>query len=388
MKTCLVSLVSDQTIPNILVTAHFKPEFLLFITTAEMERKGKTEAILKTLRLRELDYVSRHHRIEVSEDSILDLQARVTRWLDDVVEDWRYILNLTGGTKLMAIGAYDLFTDFDSTMVYVPIPRNEYLIPFPKRRPKEPTQLLDRLTVEEYLSAYGVAITNRGVLTEHKKLAESRERATVFIFSHYRQVEPLLRRLREQLPRRWRKTCRIAGKLEVQNDFQREMLSLLAFEERNGEVAKALTKSEWQYLRGGWLEERVFFALKKTLPKKADVELGVECRNQKGNENEFDVIFTLENILYLVECKSLGAPEGSQENVGGTVNDFLYKLGALRQQFGLTPTAFLATTSPDVLAEDGTLKPHLVERGEQFRITIIPLLQTPDLEGFFKSRFM
>lgn len=51
MKTILVSLVSDQTIPNILAIHHFRPDELLFVTTEMMEKKRKTASIMETLRL-------------------------------------------------------------------------------------------------------------------------------------------------------------------------------------------------------------------------------------------------------------------------------------------------------------------------------------------------
>ena len=41
MKTILISLVSDHTIPNILAIHHFKPDDLLFISTTAMEKKSK-----------------------------------------------------------------------------------------------------------------------------------------------------------------------------------------------------------------------------------------------------------------------------------------------------------------------------------------------------------
>jgi hypothetical protein len=41
MKTILISLVSDQTIPNILAIHYFNPDELLFISTMEMEKKRK-----------------------------------------------------------------------------------------------------------------------------------------------------------------------------------------------------------------------------------------------------------------------------------------------------------------------------------------------------------
>ncbi|GAB5045820.1 hypothetical protein [Thermodesulfovibrio sp. TK110] len=66
MKHIHVCLVSDQTIPNILGIFYFKPEELLFITTEQMQRKGKTEAIINTIKRLGMDIpyyeISVHYR--------------------------------------------------------------------------------------------------------------------------------------------------------------------------------------------------------------------------------------------------------------------------------------------------------------------------------------
>ncbi|MCK5507705.1 MAG: hypothetical protein KAI50_04195 [Desulfobacterales bacterium] len=41
MKTILISLISDHTIPNILAMHHFMPDELLFISTTAMEKNGR-----------------------------------------------------------------------------------------------------------------------------------------------------------------------------------------------------------------------------------------------------------------------------------------------------------------------------------------------------------
>ncbi|HYA41711.1 MAG TPA: hypothetical protein VEF34_10430, partial [Syntrophobacteraceae bacterium] len=53
----------------------------------------------------------RRHIIEVVEDSTVDFQKKVTDWLGETEQEWEFIVNLTGGPKLMSISAYDLFTD-------------------------------------------------------------------------------------------------------------------------------------------------------------------------------------------------------------------------------------------------------------------------------------
>ena len=390
MKTCLVSLVSDQTIPNILVAAHFRPDFLLFISTTSMEKKGKSQAILEALRQRGMDYSNAYQKLEVSEDSVINLQTEVSAWLDQAGKEYHFIVNLTGGNKLMAIASFDLFSGYDSVMGYVPIPKNEFLIPFPKKRPKPSFELLDRLSVAEYLTAYGFRITNRNFLEENKSKAFARHLTSKFIFNHYQEVQPFLKWLWERFylvdAKQFKKGYDFSDNFEVKNEVQEKLISDLVFQREGSTVSKKINESEWHYLRGGWLEERLFLAVSESLGKKADVQLNLHYQDLRNNINELDVLFTYENTLYLVECKSLNSAEGSEDRVG--ITDFLYKLGALRQNFGLTPKAFLATTSGSVLDDKGRVKPHLMERGNQFGIKIIPLLQISDLEKFFKKNLI
>ena len=86
-----------------------------------------------------------------------------------------------------------------------------------------------------------------------------------------------------------------------------------------------------------------------------------------------------------MECKSLDPSEGKEDKIG--ITDFLYKLGALRQHFGLTPRAFFASTSDNLYDEKGNVKFNLTDRAKQLDIEIIPLLHTSDLEGYFQKRF-
>ena len=392
MARCLVCLVSDQTIPNIIVAAHFKLEYLLLISTPGMEKKDKSKAILDALCLHGLDYSSRHHIIEVLEDSIVDFQEKVADWMRETDQEWEFVVNLTGGTKLMSIAAHDFFTDFGSEMVYVPIPKNEFLTPFPKRRPKNPTLLNDRLSVVEYFAAYGFKVINQSKLDGYQEQANARKDLTEFIFAHYQDIRPLLVWFRDQLhsvkAAKLKKGYDLKGKFISACKYQKEMLERLGYQWEEYEISKKVFEPEWDYLRGGWLEEHLFLSVRNAVPQgaSADVRLNVRCEDPSKLQNEFDVVFSYENTLFLIECKSLGAAEGNEQHIGGTISDFLYKLGALRRNFGLTPRAFLATTSEDVLDNTGNLKPNLVERGRQFLTEILPLLKNMDVTAYFKEK--
>ena len=91
MKTILISLVSDHTIPNILAVHHFKPEELLFISTKKMEKKNKIAAILMTLDRLSLKY--QNISIIVREDSILDCHKKIGNWIEGK-EDAEFVVEV------------------------------------------------------------------------------------------------------------------------------------------------------------------------------------------------------------------------------------------------------------------------------------------------------
>jgi hypothetical protein len=242
------------------------------------------------------------------------------------------------------------------------------------------------------MAAYDFRITNRNLLDSYKTTARSRESLTRFIFDNYphllnalKWLGTILRPLKEK---QVKKGYELVGSFQPENEIQKKLFKDLGFKCDGQEMTKIIEKSEWRYLIGGWLEERIFLALLRTLPPGTDIQLGAECQDPSGNKNEFDVAFTYQNILYLVECKSLDAPEGNDVKMGGTINDFLYKLGALRQNFGLTPKAYLAITSSDILDARNEVKPHLAERGKQFGTRIVPLLQIRDPETYFENEIL
>jgi len=93
-----------------------------------------------------------------------------------------------------------------------------------------------------------------------------------------------------------------------------------------------------------------------------DIVLGISPEKQ-GLKNEFDIMFTKDNALYTVECKSL-----NQDN--DPKAEALYKIAALQKKFGLRVESFYVSTSPHIL-KDGELKPSIKARAEQFKTTVI-----------------
>jgi Domain of unknown function (DUF1887). len=363
MKTILISLISDQTIPNILAIHHFRPDELLFISTEEMERKNKISAILMTLEL--LGLKCQNDSVIVREDSILNCHKKLSKWIEGK-EDSEFVVNLTGGTKIMSIAAYEFFKDYSSKMIYIPIPKNEFIVPFPKKQPAEPVKLDLRLSVIEYLTAYGLTVTNESHLSRYREEAIKRRELSAWIVENYDNLKNLLTILGGVLrDHRSKKQFALKCKFCGATREEKQLLSRLNFAYEEDTISKKIDKSGINYLTGGWLEEFCFVKVSELVGKGIDsAVIGLKIKNRLGRDNEFDIMFTRNNALYFIECKSL-----DQHNDKST--DALYKVGALQNEFGLRVESFLVTTSPYIL-KDEEIKQSIQARAEQFKTTVIP----------------
>ncbi len=369
-----VCLVSDHVIPNILPVAEQQPDELVLISTAEMERKHKSAHIIASLQSMGLDYGSRHHKIEVVEDSITDCQRKLSAWMSGR-EDADFVVNLTGGTKIMSIAAFEQFKDYGSKMFYIPIGKNEMVNIFPKRSSNQILPLIQRLKVDDYLAAYGLTSLNHARLLMMKQDALNRKETAEWMVAEYSKLKSLLTWLGGALRNhRKKKKYLLQETFSGTNHSGQQFLQRLGFSVHGDQIEKELTKSEIQFLTGGWLEEFCFNEVCTLLGSGIDdVVIGISIENSKGTSNEFDVMFTLGNALYTVECKS-----GDQHTDEKT--DALYKVAALQKEFGLRVGSFFVSTSPYIL-KDGVIKPWLAARAEQFSTTVV----TPDnVAGFSK----
>lgn len=369
MKTILVSLVSDHTIPNILAIRHFKPDGLLFVSTKEMEDKGKTAAILKTLEMLGLKYESTP--VIVQEDSILDFHKKISQRIEGS-EDAEFIVNLTGGTKIMSIAAYEFFKDYGSKMLYIPIPKNEFITPFPKKSTSKPVPLSARLTVAQYLTAYGLDVKNEGKLAGYREEAVARKDLSKSIVESYEEVKNLLVWLSGNLRQhRKKKLFHLKGEFEGANEIEARLLDSIEIDYDNHIISRNFAQSEIRYLTGGWLEEFCFVQLLQWVGHGIDdAVIGLQLKDAQGRNNEFDIMFTRDNSLYFVECKSLDQHDDRNANA-------LYKIGALQKEFGLKVASFFVTTSPYVL-KDGKIRESVQARADQFKTTIVPPSQVTD----------
>jgi len=159
MSRILVSLVSKQTVPNVLFIKEMKEiDKYLFITTEKMEEDHKRETIINACK----DSVKNNSSyIIAKEDSIIDLQDKLKDYTDaETADDDVFIVNLTGGTKLMSIGAFEIFRKKESQIFYIPLGKNKYRKISPDVKLRE-FELEYRFTLDGYLRANGIDIIHK-----------------------------------------------------------------------------------------------------------------------------------------------------------------------------------------------------------------------------------
>lgn len=302
MKTVLVTIISGQVIPNLLLINELKSRYsdLLFITTPEMEGSGDSQKCRSRWLERAANLEENSvERIIVKEDDWMDIDAKLkTVSFNDQT---RYIVNLTGGTKVMTLAVFGYFAHPGNVIYYIPFPKNEYRELYPDRS-GQPVPIKYSCTLNQYLLGHGVFYTCR-METEF-----TREETLAFF-----------------------EKVREAG-------FQMDLVPEIKM------AHDMIEPSHKAYYSGGWFEEFVFWKIRDIYKlKDRQMALGV-ClyRNPEDSEsdNEYDVIFTFRNALYVIECKSsLGSAKMSRTNLDKS----LYKLGAVTKDFGLKVKSYVFT---------------------------------------------
>ncbi len=298
MKRILISVLSDYLQPNFLLIKELEGEYdeLIFITTEIMESKNKKKSYWLSKALKLGNEVG---KIVVEED---DYEA-VVEALDkeQFSSENQYIVNLTGGTKVMSIAVHDYFSKFNPKFYYVPIGKNE-IKSFNSK--EEGIPLKYRMNLVEYFTLYGLSYKCDNSLIYKEEHSKN-------LFGRFKNV-----------------------------NFNRSKIAELANAQS---LNKALDK---RYYGGTWFEEYAYSRLKEEL----GLNDGQICKSAKifretstENDNEIDVMFVKDNLLHIFECKVTMSGVGPNKSSSQSIESVLYKLAAVSKDFGLRVNSYLLT---------------------------------------------
>ena len=331
-----VCIVSDQPIPNYVpvLDNQFRPQEVILLVTDRM--RTKAEALAQTLKTR-CGVKTRQIAIR-SEYDMQEMEDKVLGELIALDESKENIaLNLTGGTKLMALAAYRTFHDAGYPTFYFTATSNEVLLLDNNERL---TLQPPKIKIEDYLHLHGYQIAannqvQRSVPRERQAIGEE----LIQRHQYYANAITALNGIISDGRSKNRKTLTFTksqswGALD-------DLIDLLASHgllKTDGDKITFADEDSLRYVSGGWLEEYTYH-IAASLPDIQDIALNVQIENA-GNPhqpNELDIAILSHNVLFVLECKTanLKADEKTQ--------NALYKLETLKKLGGLrTRTAFIA----------------------------------------------
>lgn len=153
MTTKMIALIGEQPIPNLLPIRHLKPiEVLLVRTDRTKQVSERLEKVVK----QEVGV----HFCYVDPYDIAKIYIRLTEKIEEL--KWsspEIILNLTGGTKLMAFAAYQLAVNQSLPFVYLESEKGQSRLRRYEFKGDLPVTLTDEVisgmvTIQDYLTAH------------------------------------------------------------------------------------------------------------------------------------------------------------------------------------------------------------------------------------------
>ncbi len=359
MKKTLVSLISDQTIPNLELIKEFSNQINQYVFICTKQKKSQLKWLIDAASLNTYEEIY----VDAFEPDEIENNIKQFDFGDDDI-----ILNITGGTKLMSLIVNEYFRSIGATIYYLTGHNKTYVKVFPNRGNRS-FQLDCEIKLTEYLKAHGFLYQKR---EPYKSYQEAKKLLHFYTSESKESYMDIIKKLQS----------RRGKNVDINSiDGLEELLDRMDYEP---EKDRKLSKNDVKYLTSDWFEEFVYFKVKTDLSL-SDEFIGTGYKITKNDvPNELDVIFVYQNKLFIIECKTSfwqmipveKEKDGVKEIISKPKNllpEIVYKSDALRNKFGLFANTSLFTTAP-VRDKTGEvidkLKNHL-ERAELSRIRII-----------------
>ncbi|MFN4110763.1 MAG: Card1-like endonuclease domain-containing protein [Ignavibacteria bacterium] len=275
-------LVSRQTMPNVLPVLMYKPEKVVLFETPEESQSAEN-----------LYHLFKNKNIQV--ERVRKLNAYDFGNLKQIIRDYlekenNVALNITGGTKLMALAAYEAFKQSSKQIFYCDTEHKQIIHIFPDYNYEK---LVTSLSIEEYLESYGYKIISK------KDDSDAKLYFQLFDFINnnnlLRSFIKFFSQIRKQIQFSNPKFSYHSP--DKQFSFIKEYDKYIIRYKNSNQIV--INSSNFKI--GDWLEYYVYYQVKK----KYNLIPYLNVKIQNNNvENEIDLLFIKDYKLYLISCKS------------------------------------------------------------------------------------
>ena len=381
-----VCLISDHLLPNIIPVLMDKPEKVYAITTEKMKQQGKL--FKKFLKQRGIHV----HICENFPEALLSEMVPLAREQAKVIfgnhPASKIVLNVTGGTKLMAMAFSIGFEGGENRKIetiYTHTDHNviEYLDNREEQRPIDSV-----LDVRGYLEARGFNV--KSCASENptwSNKVNGREGLTRHLANTMPTVEEFVKRVNtavQGVPGQ-RGALNKMGELvapvqtviaDANGEDLLDMFSDNGLIQRlSNDQVKFLSADAASYLSGGWIEEYVWHVLQPLdlYDIKCDVKGRWAAGVQHAPENQFDCIAVHRNRMLFIECKTVSFGRGGTK--GQPIINTIDALG--NRAKGLFSTTLLFSALP---LDDATR-----DRAATYKIQVLEGSQITTLPEFVRK---
>lgn len=322
-----VCLVSDQAAANLLpaLDPTLKPQEVVLLVSSKMQRRAD-----------DLDAVLRETGVRTSRRELPNEHdpAALEAVLLEVASDHEgrsVALNVTGGTKLMALAAQSVATAANWAVFYVDADTDEVIWLAPKAGRQ---RLSQQLRLRHYLRGYGFTLPEGTPRPPNERGYDELLRTLVTQAGN--QALPLAQL--NWIAQQAEDKRRLQVQLTEEQADSRALEALLRDFEKAGALrveARTLTFASEvarDFVKGGWLERHVFqtlAGLKAELGVRDDA-LNLQVEDADAVRNELDIAFLARNRLFVIECKTgrMDSPQAPK------ANDALFKLAENCRRIG------------------------------------------------------
>jgi len=358
--TTHVCLVSAQATPNLtpVIDPAFAPRHVVMLVSPAM--RSRAEHLAAVLKRREVTVCF----LDVTDPyDYLAIEECLLTWLADHDSD-DLALNVTGGTKVMAMAAQEVFRSAGKPVFYVNIDSDEVLF-IGQRQGR--FRLGQKVRLGDYLEAHGYRLQEKVKRPEVRAWERDLTEKLVIDLALVGRGLGELNWLAQEARNGLRSPPMTDRQLDSkQLDALIDRFSCQDLLKLDGKSLVFPNEAARQFVNGGWLESHVYRVLAELAPKLSLVDYGVNLEVAAPNaatRNELDAAFLCRNRLHLIECKAANlATPGTAGETRGTAA--VYKLETLLKMGGIATRGML-------IDYRGSLAPADLERARQSRIEVV-----------------
>ncbi|MBZ4210226.1 MAG: DUF1887 family protein [Rhodoferax sp.] len=372
-------LVSAQATPNLLpvLDETWRPRRVVLACSSQMKEAAQAlRSVLQTKGGMVIDMLDL--------PNAYDYAALSEAFLNFLAEhaDENIALNVTGGNKLMAVAAQEVFRAERKPVFYVNVESDEVLV-IGEKAASQP--LRAKLKVHEMLRAHGY---NVPPAPEQPQISRELRDLTARLIDHVASAGRALGQFNA--------LARAARDQNLRIELNRDQSSLALgdivalFEEagllrQQGSTLIFKNEESRFFANGGWLEAHVFEVLQSLRAQHdglTDVAMGLRVafagaagKPPGRDKNEIDVAFLYRNTLHLIECKTANlAQVGNGDDNKAT--EAIYKMESLLKLGGLRTKGMVVDYRGELSKSDANQK-----RAAEAGIAIVSGAQLKDLKG-------